>query len=248
MKKEYLDVIAADSIYTEGVAALTMRYCSNIFEKYMVQGGVLELGPAEGLMTELIYKDEYHFAKRFNDSMYSIVEGSHIFAEKIRSRFPKIDIHEMMFEDFKPTQLYENILLGHVLEHVEDPTFILCKCKEWLANNGRILAAVPNANSIHRQAAVKMGVLDTIYCFSEKDRRHGHQRVFDMTTFKQCFIDAELNIVKQGGYWLKPLSDRQVNESWTSNMIDAFLALGEEYPEIAGEIYIIAEKPKGCSE
>ena len=52
--------------------------------------------------------------------------------------------------------------------------------------------------------------------------------------------NAGLRIIKSGGYWLKTLSNAQINEFYTPEMINAFLELGEEYPEIAGEIYVIA--------
>ncbi len=36
------------------------------------------------------------------------------------------------------------------------------------------------------------------------------------------------------------LSNAQIDKFYTREMINAFLELGEEYPEIAGEIYIVA--------
>ena len=32
------------------------------------------------------------------------------------------------------------------------------------------------------------------------------------------------------GYWLKPLSNQQIEELWTPSMLDAFMHLGERYP------------------
>jgi hypothetical protein len=39
---------------------------------------------------------------------------------------------------------------------------------------------------------------------------------------------------------IKPISNAQIEETWTSEMLDAYMILGERYPEIAGEIYIVA--------
>lgn len=235
-----LDEIAGDSIYAQGVAAVSLRYCCRLFQAEMQPGNVLELGPAEGLMTEILYKDEDSFAQWSGGGRYSIVEGSSIFARALKEKYPGADVNACLIEDYKPKMKYENIILGHVLEHVEHPAAVLAGCREWLADGGRIFAAVPNACSIHRQAAVKMGLLDSVYDFSKKDRRHGHQRVFDREMFGQLFAEAGLKIVKSGGYWLKPLSDRQIEADWTQDMVEAFLLLGEEYPDIAGEIYMIA--------
>ena len=242
MEKTELENIALNSIYNKGVNAKTIAYSANIFKKYMKPGNVLELGPAEGLMTELLYKNEKEFSKWSNNGIFTCVDGSQVFIDIINTKFPKIDAHCSFFENFKPKLKYQNIILGHVLEHVDDPIQILKLSKEWLAKDGIILTAVPNANSIHRQAAVKMGLLKTVYDFSEKDHRHGHQRVFDMTKLIQIFETSKLKIIKQGGYWLKPLSDKQIEEKWTTKMIEAFFELGEKYPDIAAEIYIISTK------
>ena len=43
-----------------------------------------------------------------------------------------------------------------------------------------------------------------------------------------------------GGYWLKPLSNAQLDRDWTPEMLDAFMALGERYPDVAAEIYVVA--------
>ena len=56
---------------------------------------------------------------------------------------------------------FDNIVLGHVLEHVERPVEILSRVKSWLSANGRVFALVPNARSLHRQMGVVMGLLDS---------------------------------------------------------------------------------------
>ena len=85
-----------------------------------------------------------------------------------------------------------------------------------------------------------MGLLETEKQMNDTDRKNGHRRVYDITTLKNDFTSAGLNIVSSGGYWLKPESNKQINDNWNDNMIDAFLKLGEKYPDIAGEIYVIA--------
>lgn len=103
-----------------------------------------------------------------------------------------------------------------------------------------MLCAVPNALSLHRQAAVEMGLLKTVFSQSAKDIHHGHMRIYAPETFKSDFLKAGFQIDHFGGYWLKPISDKQIDESWTQDMLSAFLKLGESYPEIAAEIYVVA--------
>lgn len=191
------------------------------------------LGPAEGVMTEFLVKN-------YDD--ITVVEGSKTFSDNLKSTFPKITVVNKLFEEFDTNRKFDNIILGHVLEHVDNSHDILSKCKQWLKEGGVIIGAVPNSNSIHRQAAVEMGLLDNTKQLNETDIFIGHRRVYDLETLKKDFEDSGFNIIKLGGYWFKPISNKQINESWTEEMIMAFMSLGEKYPEIAGEIYIVASK------
>ena len=131
-------------------------------------------------------------------------------------------------------------MLGHVLEHVEDSISILKLCKLWLSPKGRILAAVPNSRSIHRQAAVIMNLLETEDSMSELDFHHGHRRIYSPETFRNDFKKAGLTILQYGGYWLKPVSNGQIHDNWSREMLYSFMQLGERYPDIAAEIYVIS--------
>ncbi len=119
--------------------------------------------------------------------------------------------------------------------------FLQClrKTLDWIEPGGRILACVPNANSIHRQAAVKMGLLHAVDELNDTDRKIGHRRVYDMARLQQDFTAAGYRIKESGGMWLKPLSNAQLEATWNEKMIQAFLDLGEEYPDIAAEIYVV---------
>ena len=233
-EKDRLEKIAKNSIYCKGISAVTIKYSCQIFMRYLRQGSILELGPAEGVMTDILYP--------LYPEDYTVVDGSSIFIDRLKNRYPDIKAVESIFEEFSPSRLFDNILLGHVLEHVVDPVAILSLCKSWLKNDGVILTAVPNKNSIHRQAAVEMGLLSKLDDFSEKDKHHGHRRVFGKDSFLEIFNLAGLRIIAKGGYWLKPLSDAQIESTFTDSMIDAFFKLGELYPDIAGEIYAVASK------
>jgi 2-polyprenyl-3-methyl-5-hydroxy-6-metoxy-1,4-benzoquinol methylase len=235
MNKEQKWVVetAAGTRYADGPNARTARYSYGIFEKHMRPGSVLELGPAVGVVTELILKKH---------SDVTVVEGAPRFCEILKEKFPTIEVVNALFEDYSPRRTYENIIVGHVLEHVEEPVAILSKIKDWLSPAGRVLAASPNARSLHRQAAVIMGLLREEGGLNESDVKQGHRRVYDHKSFRADFLAAGLQIEAFGGYWLKPLSNSQIEAHWTEQMIAAFMHLGERYPEIAAEIYVVATK------
>jgi 2-polyprenyl-3-methyl-5-hydroxy-6-metoxy-1,4-benzoquinol methylase len=231
---EHLERIASDSWYARGCNSRTIEYSFKIFTRHIRGESILELGPAEGVMTDMLAA----LARRF-----TLVEGSAKFCDDLRRRFPKAKVVRSLFEDFQTEERFDNIVLGHVLEHAADPIEILRLAKTWLSPEGRIMAAVPNARSVHRQAAVIMGLLPFEEAMNENDQHHGHRRVFTPETFRNAFLQAGLRIEIFGGYWLKPVSNRQIEETWTPEMLDGFMQLGERYPDIAGEIYVIARLP-----
>ncbi len=228
-----LENIARQSLYCAGVNIDMIIHSFNIFKRYIRGKTLLEMGPAEGVMTDLLAK---------LDMEMSVVEGAESFAADLAKRHPNIEVTHSLFEDFKPKKKFDNIILGHVLEHVADPVAILSQVREWLSDDGIILAAVPNARSLHRQAAVIMGLLSFEEQFNDADRHHGHRRIYTPETFRRDFLSAGLEIQVFGGYWLKPLSNKQIEDHWTPEMLKAFMILGERYPDIAGEIYIVASR------
>ena len=228
-----LEGVAGKSVYAQGANAQGIHYGCKILKRHLVNGSVLELGPAEGLMTAELYAMGLDL---------TCVDGSKIFCDLLKEKFPGLAVVNQLFEDFKPVKLFDNIILGHVLEHVESPVAILSLVRQWLAPAGVIFAAVPNARSLHRQAAVVMGILDAENALNDTDRHHGHRRVFYPESFRQVFLRAALKIDHFGGYWLKPVSSGQIEQTWTDTMLDAFMQLGERYPDIAGEIYVIASR------
>ena len=222
--------------YSSGVMEGAITYCCNIFKQEMKNGSVLEFGPAEGVMTKILYPDYC--------GDYTVVDGVEKFIFNLQEQFPNIKGYVSLFEDFVPPngKKYDNIILGHVLEHVENPVKVLKYCTQLLSEGGKILSAVPNSHSLHRQAAVRMGLLSNENQLNPTDIKNGHRRVYDYNLLKSHFNEAGVKIIKSGGYWLKTLSNSQINEFYTSKMNEAFFALGEEFPDIAAEIYIIGTK------
>jgi 2-polyprenyl-3-methyl-5-hydroxy-6-metoxy-1,4-benzoquinol methylase len=227
-----LSEIADDSWYSRGLNTSTVEYCGEVFARFWKGPRCLEMGPAEGVMTQTL-------AQTFPD--LTLVDGAEFFCASLRDRFPHAIVVQSLFEDFAPAAVFDTIVLGHVLEHVENPVDILRRAGSWLARDGVLCCAVPNARSLHRQAAVILGLLDSEHALNATDLHHGHRRVYDPERFRADFLSAGLRIRFFGGYWIKPLSNAQM-EDWSPEAIRAFMQLGERYPDIAAEIYVIASK------
>jgi 2-polyprenyl-3-methyl-5-hydroxy-6-metoxy-1,4-benzoquinol methylase len=230
-----LDDIADRSLYSCGVMETAIHHCFEVLRRHLRPGPVLELGPAEGVMTELLATVT---------SELTVVEGSARFCAQIAGRLPQVDVQHALFEAYEPARRFRTIVLGHVLEHVEDPVRLLQRVAGWMAEDADacVFAAVPNARSLHRQAAVGMGLLPFEEALNALDVHHGHRRVFNPESLRAVFIRAGLKVRLFGGYWLKPVANSQIEQHWTPAMLQAFMELGERYPDIAGEIYVVATR------
>jgi 2-polyprenyl-3-methyl-5-hydroxy-6-metoxy-1,4-benzoquinol methylase len=227
---QWQERVARSFDYFEGVCAAAAEYSLGIVKRHLVGKRILEVGPADGHMTRGLVKD-------FD---LTLVEPSETLCQKLRQWFPRAQVIPTLVEDFIPSERFENILLCHVLDHVRNPEQVVRLAGNWLSPGGKIIAIAPNSESIHRQAAVRMGLLPAVNAFSERDQAQGKRRIFNREEFRRLFSSAGLEVEFFGGYWLKPVSNRQIEQQWTPEMIDAFFAVGERYPEIAAEMYLIA--------
>ena len=191
----------------------------------------LELGPADGEMTQFLVDD-------FEE--LTIVEGSAGLLAQIPD-WEKVVKVNALFETFEPTHSFDSILLEHILEHVDDPVGLLSRAKGWLAPGGRLFLGVPNGNSIHRLVAVKMGLLDHPCQLNSRDHALGHRRVYTPATLKADIEKSGLKVLEMGGVYFKPLSNAQIQENWTEEMIKGFYELGKDFPDLAAEIYAVCD-------
>lgn len=212
----HLERIANNSWYGSGASGAMVEYSFEVFSRFIFGDSILELGPAEGIMTTHLVK----LGKRL-----TVVEGAKKFCNELEKRFPSVKVVHSLFEEFSTSERFDNIILGHVLEHVEDPVHLLKGMKKLLKENGRIISAVPNARSIHRQAAVDLGLLKFEEEMNEMDLHHGHRRVFNPETFRKVFYDSGLHIQVFAGYWLKLVSNKQIEESWSAEMLKTFMRI-----------------------
>ena len=133
----------------------------------------LELGPAEGEMTQFLIDDF---------EQLTVVDGASSLLAKIPMRENLEKVHSL-FEEFVPTVQFNSIIMEHILEHVDEPVLLLERVKQWLAPGGKIFVGVPNGNSIHRLVAVKMGLLEDKCQLNSRDIALGHRRVYTTNSF-----------------------------------------------------------------
>lgn len=209
------------------------QFRSRTIVNYTKGPKVLELGCADGLVTEKL-------CQLFKGVV--AVDASEELLEKAKLRAPEAIYHKALFEDYAPGQVFDTVILGHVLEHVLDPIAILNRVKEWLAPGGTMIITVPNGESVHRRIGVEMGMIKYGTELNEDDIRIGHRRVFTIQTLRTTVISSGLNILKEEGILFKPLSNRQMME-WPDKLFEAYYSLAKKLPaEFGGELCVLCSR------
>tara|TARA_R110001632_G_scaffold133590_1_gene248130 strand:- start:1778 stop:2485 length:708 start_codon:yes stop_codon:yes gene_type:complete len=192
----------------------------------------LELGPASGYMTKSLVNDFKHL---------DLVEGSKELLNQIPD-YENIAKHHSIFEDYSTEKKYDTIIMAHVLEHIKNPIEVCSRIHDWLSDDGVFLVSVPNAKSIHRIVAKEMGLLKDEYELNSRDHELGHYRVYNMEILKEHLKTAGFTIIDSGGIFLKPLSNKQIQDNWNDEMIEGFYKAGKHFQDYCAEIYVVCGK------
>ncbi|WP_447737798.1 class I SAM-dependent methyltransferase [Aeromonas veronii] len=187
---------------------------------------LLELGLGHG-----------HTAKIFNEhsDSYTVLDGSSVVIKQFKANNPDFTgcVVESYFEDFQSDENYDVIVMGFILEHVDDPHLILEKYRNMLKSNGRLYIAVPNAKSLNRRFGLALGIIDDIYSLNENDLALGHLRQYCLDTLTQAVTHAGYKVTYQEGIYLKPLplSTLKTLDNFDDNL-QAMLKVGVDFPEL----------------
>jgi hypothetical protein len=223
------------SFYIERILDIDYQLCQFTYESFkpFFHGtSCLELGPASGYMTRFLVND-------FKDLI--LVEGAKELYDRIPP-YPNVTKHLSLFEDFDTGQTFDTIILSHVLEHIENPVALLNRIRNWMHDETVLLISVPNARSIHRIVAVEMKIISSIYELNSRDKELGHYRVYDFQTLSEDVYRAGYSIIEKGGVFLKPVSNRQIQDTWSLEMIRGFYEVGKKFSDSCAEIFLVCKK------
>lgn len=104
-----------------------------------------------------------------------------------------------------------------------------------------MIIGVPNGHSIHRLIGVEMGLLQNPCELNERDISLGHRRVYTVDTLREDIVNSGLNIIEEGGVYLKPLSNGQIEKDWNNDLVDAFYSLGKKFQDYTAEIFCVVQ-------
>jgi len=201
---------------------------------------ILELGSWKGDVTKRLME--------YFDTI-SCVEASDVAAAEVMKRLgDKITMYTSLFEEVSLPEKYDNIVMTHVLEHLDDPIKVLKRVNdEWLSDDGRLFLVVPNANAPSRQIAVKMGVISHNTAITDAERAHGHVITYSLDTLERDARAAGLNVIYRTGIFFKALANFQWDKILKTDVIsseylEGCYQLGQQYPDLCASIFLLCEK------
>jgi trans-aconitate methyltransferase len=146
-------------------------------------------------------------------------------------------LHEGYFENFDPKCDYDLIVMGFVLEHVDDPALILKRYLQYLTPGGKIAVAVPNAESLHRRFGHAAGLLPDMSMLGDGDRALGHLRTFTVETLEALISACGYRVTRREGIFLKPFTTGQISSLGLGpDILEAMCKVGCEYPELSAAL------------
>ena len=215
-------------------------YMIKSFEPFFNDGSLLELGSFKGDFTKRLLS-------RFDD--VTCVEASDVaIGEAKRKLGGRAKFVNSRMETAALPKRYDNIVLTHVLEHLDDPMLVLKRVNdEWLTESGRLFLVCPNANAASRQIAVKMGLIGHTAAVTPAEAEHGHRRTYALDTLERDAANAGLRVVHRSGIFFKALANFQWDRLLKTDIVskeylDGCFRLGQQYPDLCSSIFLLCEK------
>jgi len=215
-------------------------YMIKSFEPFFKSGNLLELGSFKGDFTR-------RFLPFFND--ITCVEASDIAINEAKKKVGNQVVYiNSLFEEVMLPKRYDNVVMTHVLEHIDDPVLVLKRINdEWLAEDGRFFLVCPNANAPSRQIAVKMGLITHNAAVTPAEAEHGHRCTYSLDTLERDVVAAGLKVVHRSGIFFKALANFQWDQLLKTDIISAeylegCYQLGQQYPDLCSSIFLLCEK------
>lgn len=215
-------------------------YMIKSFLPFFIQGNLLELGSFKGDFTKRLipYFEDITCVEASDDAIGVARED---IGDKVR-------MINSVFEDVILPRTYDNIILTHVLEHVDDPVFVLRRCNnDWLSENGHLLIVCPNANAPSRQIAVKMGLISHNSAITPAEKDHGHKITYTLDTLERDIKSAGLKVIHRSGIFFKALANFQWDKLLQTDIVskeylDGCYELGQQYPDLCSSIFFVCKK------
>ena len=210
------------------------------FEPFFNNGSLLELGSFKGEFTKRLLP-------YFED--ITCIEASDLAMQEAKDQLgDRVSFVNELFENATLPSHYDNIVMTHVLEHLDDPISVLKRVNdEWLTPDGKFCLVCPNANAPSRQIAVKMGLISHNSAVTPAEAEHGHHVTYSLDTLERDVVAAGLKVIHRSGIFFKALANFQWDKILNTDVIspeylEGCYQLGHIYPDLCSSIFLVCEK------
>jgi len=226
---EYLDSFT--DAYEESFSyALDNRLILNWYPERIIkltQGqSSLELGLGHGYSA-------LRFAQSF--TRHVVIEGSAEIIKQFKGKNSEsnVEIIHSLFEDFDTTEKFDTIIMGFILEHVDEPGAILVKYQKYLKPGGSLFVTVPNCQALNKRLGYEAGLLKSLWELGVGDIALGHKQLFSVQSLTHLVESKGYQIDATEGLLLKPITTQQmIDLKLSEKILQAMLMVGIDYPEL----------------
>jgi 2-polyprenyl-3-methyl-5-hydroxy-6-metoxy-1,4-benzoquinol methylase len=235
-KQSTIETIALNYHGTEQrdihIENLCQQYEIEWLKKTLLFGShVIDLGYGDGIISPSLAEH----------CKVTVVEGSEELCVRARAEMPENStvVHEL-FENFHPQSQVDYVVASHVLEHVDDPVYLLDKISKWIKPNGALVVIVPNRESIHRRVARDLGMINDLDELSSRDHMVGHQRVYSLDKLVEHITQVGFRVEEYRGFFLKPLANSQMID-WDVGLLKALNEVSSQLKaELCANLAVVA--------
>lgn len=202
-------------------------YPQRIMQKTMADSSILELGLGHGFSTT-------HFADYYQS--VTVIDGSSEIIEEFRKSNPccPVTIKHCFFEEYEEERLFDIIIMGFILEHVDSPKNILEKFKQFLKPDGKLFLTVPNVEALNKRLGLSMGLIDDLFALGPGDIALGHKQLFSINTLRELSSQCGFKELSVEGLFLKPLTTKQLSSlNLDQKAFTAMMEVGIKFPELS---------------
>lgn len=180
-----------------------------------------------------------------------VAEPSDRFAQAARTVAedrPEMVVRQGFFEDLAERIVEESgqadmVICSGLLHEVPDQMRLLRAISMVMRPEALLHVNVPNAGSLHRQLAKAMGLIGDLRQMSARNIQLQQHRVYSLDTLRADLDAVGLRSTRHGGILLKPFTHGQMQAVIASvgdHILPGLGKLGEEFPELASEIFVDA--------
>lgn len=203
---------------------------------------ILEIGPGRNSLFQF-YKETW-VGTILEPMPQNYQQLSEVFIE-----YPNISIVDKTIEQLGRSnkQPFDLIILSSVLHEIPNYRKALEEIYLLLENQGVLLIVVPNAESIHRQIGVNLGIISDLFQLSTTQSKMQQGVVFSIDTLTNLVAEAKFEVLQCITSFVKPLTHKQMQERVDHGVIsdkdlDSLYKLSELFEPFGSEIFLIAKK------